>query len=104
MTAHEPEALIDDVEDAARVVVARALRLALQDLVDEDVLALRTGGIEFEVARDLAEFRHAHFAKVGDLEIVTLARSLDLLLLLEFGYRSSAAATDRGAATWSTVA
>ena len=50
VTAQEAEALVDDVEDAGRVVVAGALGLALEDEVDEDVLALAAGGIDFEVA------------------------------------------------------
>ena len=40
VAAHEAEALVDDVEDAGRVVVAGALGLALEDAVDEVVLAL----------------------------------------------------------------
>ena len=40
VAAQEAEALVDDVEDAARVGVAGALGLALEDLVDEVVLAL----------------------------------------------------------------
>ena len=65
--------------------MAGALGLALEDEVDEVVLALAGGGVELEVARDLAELRHAHLAEVGDLEVVPLAGGLELLLLLEFG-------------------
>ncbi len=103
VAAEEAEALVDDVEDAAGVVVAGALGLALQDEVDEDVLALAAGGVELEVARDLAELRHAHLAEVGDLEVVALARGLELLLLLVFG-DGGAAASDGGSSSWSAVA
>ena len=85
VAAHEAEALVDDVEDAGRVVVAGALGLALEDAVDEVVLALAGGGLELEVARDLAELGDAHLAEVGDLEVVPLAGGLELLLLLVFG-------------------
>ena len=51
--AHEPEALVDDVEDAGRVVVAGALGLALEDPLDEVVLALLGAGLELEVLADL---------------------------------------------------
>ena len=50
VAAHEAEALVDDVEDAGRVGVAGALGLALEDLVDEVVLALAGGGVELELA------------------------------------------------------
>ena len=56
MAAHEAEALVDDVEDAGRVVLAGALGLALEDLVDEVVLAHLAGVGDFEVAADLDEF------------------------------------------------
>ena len=103
VAAQEAEALVDDVEDAARVVVAGALGLALQDEVDQDVLAFAAGRVELEVARDLAELRHAHLAEVGDLEVVALARGLELLLLLVFG-DGGAAASDGGSSSWSAVA
>ena len=51
VAAHEAEALVDDVEDAGGVVVAGALGLALEDPVDEVVLALAGVGVELEVAR-----------------------------------------------------
>ena len=57
MAAHEAEALVDDVEDAARVGVAGALGLALEDALDEVVLALLGAGLELEVAADRAELR-----------------------------------------------
>ena len=41
------------------------------------------GGLELEVAADRAELGDAHLAEVGDVEVVALARGLDLLLLLE---------------------
>ena len=103
MAAQEAEALVDDVEDAGRVVVAGALGLALEDEVDEDVLALAGVGVDFEVARDLAELRHAHLAEVGDLEVVPLAGGFELLLLFEFG-DGRASAADGGASSGSAVA
>jgi hypothetical protein len=103
VTTQEAEALVDDVEDAGGVVVAGALGLALEDEVDQDVLALATGGVDFEVARDLAEFRHAHLAEVADLEVVPLAGGLELLLLLEFSDGGASAATDGCAASGSSV-
>ena len=89
MTAHEAKALIDDVEDAARVVVAGALGLALQDEFDEDVLALALVGIDLEVAGNLAELRDAHLAQVADVEVVPLAGGFELLLLFVFGDRGA---------------
>ena len=83
--------------------MAGALGLALEDEIDEDVLALAARGLDFEVARDLAEFRHAHLAEVGDLEVVPLAGGLELLLLLVFG-DGRAAAADGGASSGSAVA
>ena len=103
VAAQEAEALVDDVEDAGRVVVAGALRLALEDELDEVVLAFAGAGLDFEVAADLAELRHAHLAEVGDLEVVPLAGGLELLLLVVFGDRR-AAATDGGASSGSSVA
>ena len=61
------------------------------------------GGLDLEVARDLAELRHAHLAEVGDLEVVPLAGGLELLLLLVFG-DGGAAAADGGASSGSAVA
>src|SRR6185503_5178314 len=84
--AHEAEAFVDDVEDAGRVRVAGALCLALEDAVDEVVLAVAGRGVELEVAPDLAELGHAHLAEVADLEVVPLLGGLELLLLLVFGY------------------
>ncbi len=85
MAAHEAVALVDDVEDAGRVVVAGALGLALQDPVDEVVLALAGRGVELELAPDLAQLGDAHLAQVGDIEVVALARGLELLQLVVFG-------------------
>ena len=79
-----PKPFVDDVEDAGRVGVAGALGLALQDLVDEVVLAVARGRHELEVATDLAELGDAHLAQVADVEVVALARGLELLLLFEF--------------------
>ena len=50
------------------------------------------GGLELEVARDLAELGDAHLAEVGDVEVVPLAGGLELLLLLVFGDGGAAAA------------
>jgi hypothetical protein len=57
--------------------------LALQDLVDELVLAIVGPGVELELAADLAELCDAHHAEVADVEVVALARGLEFLLLLE---------------------
>ena len=84
--------------------MAGALGLALEDEVDEVVLALAAGGLDLEIAGDLAELRHAHLAEVGDLEVVPLAGGLELLLLLVFGDGCATAATDGGAASGSAVA
>ena len=65
VAAHEPEALVDDVEDAGRIGVAGVLGLALEDAIDQLVLALAGGGVELEVAADRAELRDAHLAEVG---------------------------------------
>ena len=94
VAAHEAEAFVDDVEDAAGVGVAGALGLALQDVVDEDVLALAGLRIELELLRDLLELGDAHLAEVADLEVVPLAGGLELLLLFVFG-NGGAATSDR---------
>ena len=85
VAAHEAEALVDDVEDAACVGVAGALGLALEDPLDEVVLALLGPGLELEILADRAELRDAHLAEVGHIEVVPLAGGLELLLLLELG-------------------
>jgi hypothetical protein len=61
-----------------------------------------TGGLELELATDLAELVDAHLAQVADIEVVSLARSLELLLFFEFAHRGA----ERGlsAASRSTVA
>ena len=87
--AEEAEALVDDVEDAAGVGVAGALGLALEDPLDEVVLALLGAGLELEVAADRAELGDAHLAQVGDVEVVPLAGGLQLLLLLELRDRGA---------------
>jgi hypothetical protein len=81
--AHEAEAFVDDVEDPARVGVAGPFRLALEDPLDEVVLALLGARLELEIAADRAQLRDAHLAEIGDVEVVPLARGLELLLLLE---------------------
>ena len=78
VTAHEAEAFVDDVEDAGRIRVAGILGLALEDPVDEVVLALAGAGIELELATDLAELVDAHLAEIVDVEVVALARGLEL--------------------------
>jgi len=49
MAAQEAETFVDDVEDAGRIVVAGAFGLALEDEVDEDVLALAGFSFDLEV-------------------------------------------------------
>ena len=98
VAAHEAEALVDDVEDAGRVGVAGALGLALEDPLDEVVLALLGAGLELEVAADRAELGDAHLAEVGDVEVVPLAGGLELLLLLVFGDGARARPSGRGGA------
>jgi hypothetical protein len=104
VAAHEAEAFIDDVEDAAGVVVAGTLGLALQDEIDEHVLAFALGGIELEVAGDLAELGDAHLAEVGDLEVVSLTGGFDLQLFFVFSDGSTASTSERGASAGASVA
>ena len=101
VAAHEAEAFVDDVEDAGRVGVAGALGLALEDALDEVVLALLGAGLELEVAADLAELGDAHLAEVGDVEVVPLAGGLELLLLFVFGDRR--AGSHLGPAAWPAI-
>jgi len=54
-----------------------------------------------ELATDLAELVDAHLAQVADIEVVALARSLELLLFFEFAHRG--AERRLSAASWSTV-
>ena len=61
------------------------------------------GGVELELAPDLAELGDAHLAEVADIEVVALARGLELLLLLEFG-DGGAVAARLGTSTGSSVA
>ncbi len=89
MAAHEPEALVDDVEDAGGVGMTGALGLALEDPIDELVLALAGRGVDLEVAPDGAQLGDAHLAEVTHVEVVALARGLDLLLLLELAHGSA---------------
>ena len=103
MPPHEAEAFVDDVEDAAGVVVAGALGLAAQDLVDQVVLAFGGDRLELELSGDLAELGDAHLAEVGDLEVVPLAGGFDLQLLFVFGDRGAAAATYGGTSSWTSV-
>ena len=85
VAAHEAEAFVDDVEDAGGVDVAGALALALEDAVDEVVAPLGRAGLDLEVAADGAQLRDAHRAQIGDVEVVALARGLELLHLVVFG-------------------
>ncbi len=80
MAAHEAETLVDDIEDAGRIGVAGTFGLALEDPIDEVFLAI-DGGVDLEVATHLSKLVDAHLAQVRDVEVVALARSLDLLLL-----------------------
>ncbi len=90
MAAHEPEALVDDVEDAGRVDVAGALALALEDPVDELLAPFLRGRLDLEIAADGAQLRHAHRAQIRDVEVVALARGFELLHLVVFAYRRAA--------------
>ena len=101
VAAHEAEALVDDVEDAGRVGVAGALGLALEDPLDEVVLALLGAGLELELAPDLAELGDAHLAEIGDVEVIPLAGGLELLLLLVF--RDGGTGSHLGSASRATV-
>ena len=100
VAAHEAVALVDDVEDAGGVDVAGALRLALEDAVDEVVLAIGRNRIEVEVARDGSELRHAHGAQIGDIEVVPLARGFELLQLVVLRHGGT---TGGGAPTRATI-
>ena len=105
----EAEALVDDVENSAGVVEARALRLAFQDPLDQVFLALLGAGLELELAADLAELVDAHLAQVGDVQIIAFAGGLELGGLVVFGYGGTAhdlagAATAAGTAITRTVA
>ena len=82
--AHEPEALVDDVEDAGGVVVAGPLGLALEDPIDQVFLALRGVGVELEILADRPELLLGHRTELDDVEVVALAGGLDLLHLVEF--------------------
>ena len=53
--AHEAEAVVDDVEDAGRVDLSAALDLALEDPLDEVVLAHLGRVGDVQVAADLDE-------------------------------------------------
>jgi hypothetical protein len=90
--AHEAVALVDDIEDAGRVVKAGALGLALEDPVDQVVLALVRLHVELELAPDLAQLGDAHLAEIGDVEVIPLAGGLELLHLVVFGHGGAVAA------------
>jgi len=83
VAAHEPEAFVDDVENAGGVGVAGSLGLSLEDLVDQLLPAIGAGSVDLELAPDLAELGDTHLTEVADVEVVPLASSFDFLLLLE---------------------
>ena len=85
MTSHEAEAFVDDVEDAGGIRMPRALGLALEDAIDEVFLAVLRPGFELELAPDGSQLGDAHRAEIGDVEVVALARGLELLHLVVFG-------------------
>ena len=92
--AHEAVALVDDVEDPGRVVVAGALGLALEDPRRRGrPCDPRRSRVDVELAPDLAELGDAHLAEVGDVEVVPLAGGFELLQLFVLGDRCAAAAT-----------
>jgi hypothetical protein len=66
MAAHEAEAFVDDVEDAGGIGMAGILGLALEDPIDEVILALGRAGLELELATDLAELVDAHLLEITD--------------------------------------
>jgi hypothetical protein len=106
VAAKEAETLVNDVEDAGRVGVSGALGLTLEDPLDEVVLALLGAGLELEIAADGTELRDAHLAEIGDVEVVALARGLELLLLLvlrDGGAALNLAASPRTAVTRTLV-
>jgi hypothetical protein len=78
--------------------MAGALGLAAEDPVDQVVLALAGAGVDLEIAPDLAQLVDAHLAQVAHFEVVALARSLELLHLVVFGYWGAAAAHGHAAA------
>ena len=87
MAAHEAVAVIDHVEDAERVVEARALGLGLQDLVDQVVTAVGGRVLDVELDADLTELVDGHLGQVADVQVVALARGFELrdLVLLRHG-------------------
>ena len=52
-TAHEAEAILDDIQHARSKLLAAALHLALEDALDKGVLAHVVGTDDFQVAADL---------------------------------------------------
>ena len=84
--------------------VAQDLRVALQRVrVDRGHRATRPERVKGDDDRTDVEFRHAHLAKVVDLEVVPLAGGLELLLLLVLG-DGGAPASDGGSSSGSAVA
>ncbi len=72
VAAHEPEAFLDDIQDAGRVGVACQLALTRQDPVDEFFLA---GAFLFhlEVAADRLQLVDAHPGQFVDVEVAAVA-------------------------------
>jgi len=66
MAAKEAEAFVDDIEDAARVIEAGTFCLALQDPIDQILLALLGAGLELEIAAD-GFLRHMVRTLVGTM-------------------------------------
>ena len=87
VAAHEAVAVVDDVEDAEGIVEPGALGLGLEDLVDEVVAAVDARVLDVELDADLAELLDGHLAEVADVQVVALARRLELrdLVLLRDG-------------------
>jgi hypothetical protein len=65
--------------------VAGALGLDLEDAIDELFLAVGCAGIDLELTSDLTELGDTHLTEIADVEVVALARGLELLLLLVLG-------------------
>ena len=98
VAAHEAVALVDDVEDAEGVVQAGALGLGLEDLVDEVVACARVGSPSISRrAPTSSSSVDGHLAQVADVEVVALARGLELgdLVLIGDGQAAGLGSTAR---------
>src|SRR6185369_13528723 len=78
VAAHEAVAFVDDVEDAEGVVEPGILGLALEDPIDQVVLAGDGIRVDVELVADLAQLGDAHLAQVADVEVVALAGGFEL--------------------------